>query len=283
MIGSLLITMREGLEAALIIGIILAYLARSNNRRGFGQVWLGAGLAVLVSLVVGALIYVLAGDLSGRAEQVFEGIAMFVAVAVLTWMVFWMKARGKDIKGRLQSQVQSALGAGSSFALAGLAFIVVVREGIETALFLFAATRVAESGLAVFSGGLIGLVAAGLIGYVVYRGSGRLNLKAFFNVTGLVLIVFASGLLAHGIHEFNEAGLIPPVIEHVWDLNGILPERSTFGRFLTALTGYNANPSLVEVAAYALFLGATLAVYLRPASRGPAGVRPQPENGGTAR
>lgn len=282
MIGSLLITLREGLEAALIIGIILAYLARSGNRRAFGQVWVGAGLAVLVSLGAGALIYILAGDLSGRAEQVFEGIAMFVAVAVLTWMVFWMKARGRGIKAHLQSQVQSALSAGSSFALAGLAFIVVVREGIETALFLFAATRVAESGLAVFAGGIIGLAAAVLIGYVVYRGSGRLNLKTFFSLTGLVLIVFASGLLAHGIHEFHEAGLIPPVIEHVWDLNGVLPERSTFGRFLTALTGYNANPSLVEVVAYALFLGATLAVYLRPAGQGPAAARLKVEGGETA-
>jgi high-affinity iron transporter len=145
-----------------------------------------------------------------------------------------------------------------------LAFVVVVREGIETVLFLFAATRVAESPLLFTVGGFLGLAIAIVIGYSIYKGSSRLNLRTFFNVTSLVLIVFAAGLLAHGIHEFHEAGIIPPIIEQVWDINHILPEKSTFGRFLTAIVGYNGNPSLVEVVAYSVYLALALGSYFRP-------------------
>jgi high-affinity iron transporter len=264
MLSSLLITLREGLEAALIIGIILAFLTRSDNRQGFKSVWLGTSLAVIVSLLAGAAIFLLAGEFSGRAEEIFEGIAMFVAAVVLTWMIFWMRKQASDIKTHLHAQIQSVLTSGSSLGLVVLAFVVVVREGIETVLFLFAATRVAESPALFTAGGLLGLVIAVAIGYSIYRGSSRLNLRAFFNVTSIVLIVFAAGLLAHGIHEFQEAGIIPIVIEHVWDINHILPETSTFGRFLTAIIGYNGNPSLLEIIFYIAYLVSTLAIYFRP-------------------
>ncbi|MBI4283148.1 MAG: FTR1 family protein [Chloroflexi bacterium] len=264
MLSSLLITLREGLEAALIVGIILAYLARTNNRQGFRPVWLGTASAVLVSLIVGAVIYFAAGELEDPGEAIFEGIAMFIATGVLTWMIFWMRKQAADIRAHLQAQIQSALTSGSSFGLALLAFIAVVREGIETVLFLFAATRVAESPLLFTVGGLVGLAIAIVIGYSIYKGTSRLNLRTFFNVTSVVLIVFAAGLLAHGIHEFNEVGFIPPVVEHVWDINPILSEQSTFGRFLTALTGYNGNPSLVEIVAYLAYLAWALWSYFRP-------------------
>ncbi len=264
MLGSFLITLREGLEAALIIGIILAYLARTDNRQGFKSVWLGVSFAVLGSLIAGAGIYLLAGEFSGQAEEIFEGLAMFVAVGVLTWMIFWMRKQAADIKVHLHAQIQSVLTSGSSLGLVLLAFVVVVREGIETVLFLFAATRVAESPLSFTLGGLLGLVIAIGIGYSIYKGTSRLNLRAFFNVTSIVLIAFAAGLLAHGIHELQEAGIIPIVVEHVWDINHILPEKSTFGRFLTAIFGYNGNPSLVEVVAYPLYLILALGSYFRP-------------------
>ncbi len=264
MLGSFLITLREGLEAALIIGIILAYLARTGNRQGFKPVWLGTSLAVLVSLIVGAIIYLLAGEFTGRAEEIFEGIAMFLAAGVLTWMIFWMRKQAINIKAHLHAQIQSVLIGGSLLGLATLAFIVVVREGIETVLFLFAATRVAESPVLFVVGGFLGLAVAIVIGYSIYKGSSGLNLRAFFNVTSIVLIVFAAGLLAHGIHEFHEAGLIPSVVEHVWDINHILPEKSTFGQFLTAIIGYNGNPSLVEVIVYPVYLVLVLWAYFRP-------------------
>jgi len=264
MLSSLLITLREGLEAALIIGIILAYLARTDNRQGFKSVWLGALLGVLASIVAGVVIYLSAGELSGQAEEVFEGIAMFVAAGVLTWMIFWMRKQAVNIKAHLHAQIQSVLTSGSSLGLVILAFVAVVREGFETVLFLFAATRVAESPVLFVVGGFLGLAIAIAIGYSIYKGASRLNLRAFFNVTSLVLILFAAGLLTHGIHEFHEAGIIPPVVEHVWNINHILPEKSTFGRFLTAIFGYNGNPSLVEAVTYFVYLTLVLGVYFRP-------------------
>ena len=264
MLSALLITLREGLEAALIIGIILAYLARTDNRQSFKSVWLGVSLAMLASLIAGAAIYLLAGEFSGQAEEVFEGIAMFLAVGVLTWMIFWMRRQAVDIKAHLQTQIQSVLTSGSSLGLATIAFVVVVREGIETVLFLFAATRVAESPILFTAGGFLGLVIAVGIGYSIYKGTSRLNLRTFFNVTSLVLIFFAAGLLAYGIHEFIEAGIIPPLVDPVWDINHILSEKSTFGLFLKAILGYNGNPSLVEVVAYPVYLALVLGFYFRP-------------------
>ena len=264
MLGSLLITLREGLEAALIIGIILAYLKRTDNRKGFKPVWMGVLLAIGVSAIAGAAIYFIAGEFSGRGEEIFEGTAMFIAVGVLTWMIFWMRKQSVNIKGHLHTQINSALDSGSSRALIMLAFIVVVREGIETVLFLFATTRVAESQALSAAGGFLGLAIAVAIGYSIYKGSSRLNLRTFFNITSFLLIIFAAGLLAYGIHEFHEAGLIPPVIDPVWDINHIVYDKSTFGRFLTAIVGYNGNPSLVEVLSYATYLVLALGFFLRP-------------------
>jgi high-affinity iron transporter len=264
MLSSLLITLREGLEAALIIGIILAYLARTDNRQAFKRVWVGVLLAVAASLIAGVAIYLSAGQLEGRSEEIFEGIAMFTAAGVLTWMIFWMRKQSINIKGYFHAQIQSALVSGSSLGLVVLAFVAVAREGVEMVLFLFAATRVDESAILSTIGGFIGLALAIGIGYGIYKGTSRLNLRVFFNVTSLLLILFAAGLLAHGVHEFHEAGIIPPVVEHVWDINHILPEKSTFGRFLAALFGYNANPSLVEVGAYLSFITFALAGYFRP-------------------
>ena len=264
MLASFLITLREGLEAALVIGIILAYLARTDNRQGFKPIWLGASLAVLVSLVAGAVIYFAAGEFSGRAEEIFEGVAMFVAAGVLTWMIFWMRKQAVNIKAHLHAQIDSVLTSDSSRGLVLLAFVVVVREGIETVLFLFAATRVAESPFSFTAGGFLGLAIAIVIGYSIYKGSSRLNLRTFFNVTSLVLIFFAAGLLTYGIHEFIEAGIIPPLVDPVWDINHILSEKSDFGLFLKAILGYNGNPSLIEVIAYPLYLALTLGSYFRP-------------------
>ena len=249
MTAAFLITLREGLEAALIISIILAYLARTGNYDRFRNVWVGVGAGVVVSLAAGAVLFWTLGELSGRAEQIFEGIAMFTAVAVLTYMVIWMKRQAVNMAAHLESHVRSALITGSTMAMASLAFIVVVREGIETVLFMFGAVRSATPTTAAM-GGILGLALAVAIGYAGYKGARRLNLSIFFNVTGSLLIIFAGGLLAYGIHEFQEAGLFPIVVEHVWDINHIINEKSGFGSFLKALFGYNGNPSLLEMVFY---------------------------------
>lgn len=261
--ASFLITLREGLEAALIVGIILAYLGKTGHRGKFGMVWAGTGLAVVMSLVVGGLIFLTAGELEGRAEQVFEGTAMFLAAGILTYMILWMRRQAINIRAHLQAQVSTALEQGSLAALVVLVFVAVGREGVETALFMFAAARTATK-VATTAGGLVGLAAAILLGYALYKGTYRLNLRAFFNVTSVLLLLFAAGLLAHGIHESHEIGLIPPVIEHVWDINDILNEQSTLGSFLKALFGYSGSPSLLEVVAYAGYLLLVGWAYFRP-------------------
>jgi len=254
MFSALLITLREGLEAALIIGIILAFLVNTGNRNWFKYVWWGTGAAVFVSIVSGAILFVTIGVFRGKAEEIFEGSAMLLAAGILTWMIFWMRKQALNIKEQLHGEIQAAITNSSSFALMGLAFIAVVREGIETALFLFAATRETESALLSIIGGVIGLIIAVSIGYTIYKGTSKLNLRAFFNITGFLLILFAAGLIAHGIHEFQEAGVILTINEHIWDINNILPDKSTFGNFIGAIFGYNGNPSMIEVIVYIGYL-----------------------------
>lgn len=260
MAGAFLVTLREGLEAALIISIILAYLARTGNRRYFVNIWVGAGAAVVVSLAAGAGLYWTVGSLSGRAEEIFEGIAMFIAVAVLTYMVVWVKRQAVNIKMHLEARVGSAVATGSALAMVSLAFVVVVREGIETVLFMLGILTSTTVGAATI-GGFLGLVVAVAVGYVGYKESRRLNLGVFFNVTGTLLIFFAAGLLAHGIHEFQEAGLLPVMVEHVWDMNGFLNEKEGLGNFLRTLFGYNGNPALLEVTLYSTYLAVALGYF----------------------
>lgn len=258
-----LLTTREGLEASLIVGIVLAYLAKTDNRQHMRVVWAGVAAAVLVSILTGALLFFTIGELEGRAEQIFEGVAMFSAVGVLTWMIFWMRRQAMGIKRDLESRVQGAVAAGSAVGLASVVFFAVLREGWETALFLFAISESSTPGVTAV-GAVIGLVVAVTLGVLLYRGSRRLDLRQFFTVTGILLIVFAAGLLAHGIHEFQEAGLLPETVEHVWNTNALVGEDSTAGEFLTALVGYNGNPSLLEVVAWATYLVAALVFFLRP-------------------
>jgi high-affinity iron transporter len=269
---SLLITLREGLEAGLIVVIILTYLSNAGHRQYWKHALLGAAAAIAVSIGVGTAIFVAAGEFEGRAEQIFEGAAMLTAVAVLSWMIVWMKSQAAHIRGQLHSQVQSALAAGSALGLAVIPFVAILREGIETALFLFAATETStpvESTL----GASLGLVAAVALSYAIYLGGRRVNLRLFFNVTGVLLIFFAAGLLAHGIHEFHEAGLVPPVVEHVWDVNGVVSDKDGVGEWLKGIFGYNGNPSLVEVVAYPLYLAAAFWYFLRAR---PTAARPEP-------
>ncbi|MBI4235830.1 MAG: FTR1 family protein, partial [Chloroflexi bacterium] len=203
---------------------------------------------------------------------------MLLAVAVLTWMVVWMRRQARHIRGELERQVREAVAAGSAFALGLLAFVAVGREGLETALFLFAAVQTATP-LATVLGGVVGLIIAVVLGYGLYRGSRRLNLRLFFTVTGGLLIVFAAGLLAHGIHEFQEAGLLPFVVEHVWDTNAILDEKAGLGLFLKSLFGYNGNPSLLEVIVYPVYLTLALFYLLRPMPAPAPRGQPAPQAG----
>jgi high-affinity iron transporter len=262
-LGAALVTTREGLEASLIVGIVLAYLAKTENRRYFRIIWLGTAAAVALSIMLGAVLFFTIGELEGRGEQLFEGFAMLAAVVVLTWMIFWMRKQARSIKHELEEKLQSAILSGSAVGLASVVFFAVLREGWETALFIFAVGE-SSTPLATGIGAVIGLAISISLGVALYMGSRRLNLRQFFTFTGILLIVFAAGLLAHSVHEFQEAGVLPETVEHLWNTNAIVSEDSHVGRFMTALFGYNGDPSLLEVAVWLGFLVTALTLFLRP-------------------
>lgn len=204
--GAFVIVLREAFEASLVLGIVFAFLDRSGQRERHGRaVWAGTASAVVLSVVVGVLLFVTVGELHGTAEQVYEGTAMLVAAALVTWMVFWMRRQARTIGGSLRSQVGQAVAAGGGRALAVVAFVAVAREGIESSLFLFAS--VGDDGVAqTVAGGALGLGAAIALGIGLYRGTLRLDLRRFFLVTGALVIAFAAYLLNGGLHELGEAG-----------------------------------------------------------------------------
>jgi len=257
MLASALITLREGLEAALIVGIVLGVLRKlrcpepvEGEHTDYSRpVWAGVLAAVVVSIAAGVALNVLGVAFEGRGERIFEGLTMLLAAGVLTWMIFWMQRQGRQIQTELELDVRRAVAANSTWALFGLAFVAVVREGIETVLFLTAAAFSATS-MQTLVGGAAGLIVALALGWLMFAAGKRLDVRSFFRVTGVLLILFAAGLVAHGVHELQEAALLPTLMEHVWDINPILDERSAVGTFLKALFGYNGDPSLLEVIAY---------------------------------
>jgi high-affinity iron transporter len=200
--------LREGFEASLIVGIVLAFLNRTGRREAFLPVWIGAAAALLLSVLAGALLFVIGAELEGSAEMIFEGTAMLVAAGLLTWMIFWMRKQARFIKKELEGQVEHALATGSSLALALVAFVGVLREGVETALFLFGTVE-GSNRLVAGTSAVIGLTGAVLLGYLFYRGASRIDLRKFFTFTSVFLLAFAGWLLAQGLHEFAEAGVLP--------------------------------------------------------------------------
>jgi high-affinity iron transporter len=206
--GAGLVMLREGFEASLVVGIVLAFLDRTGRREGFWPVWVGASAAIAISIGVGAVLFAIGAELEGQAEAVFEGTAMLVAAALLTWMIFWMRRQSRTIRKHLEEQVEHALATGSALALAAVAFVGVLREGIETALFMFGTVEGANALVASVSA-VVGLAAAVLLGYGFYKGAARLDLRRFFTVTSVLLLLFAGWLLAQGLHELEEAGIFP--------------------------------------------------------------------------
>lgn len=249
MIPALLLALREGLEAALIVGILLGALRKINHEALKSTVWLGTLSAAVVSLLTAVVLQVIGASIEGSAEQIFEGVTMFLAAGVLTWMIFWMRTQAKGMGAALETDVRQAVLQRGRTALFLVAFLAVVREGVELALFL-TATAFAAGERATLIGAVAGLGLAVLLAWALFSSLIRLNLRQFFQVTSILLILFAAGLLAHGVHELNEAGWIPVIIEHVWNTNTLVHEDSLPGQILKTLFGYNGNPSLTEVLAY---------------------------------
>lgn len=262
----LLTGLREGVEAALIVSIILAYLARTGNQRFFGRIWIGAGAAVALSVAIGIVLLVTIGGFGEPAEQIFEGFAMLIAASVVTWMLFWMRRTAANIRGELEAGVDRALTEGGVFGLAILAFTAVIREGIETSLFLLGqATAAGSAATSTLVGAVIGLAIAVAIGYALYRGARVINLRTFFTWTGVALIFIAAGLLSHAIHEFVEVGWIAFGTATAFDISGILPhDGNLLGEMLRAVFGYTSRPEWITFLVWLGYIVVVLTLYLRP-------------------
>lgn len=267
--SGLLTGLREGVEAALIVGIVLAYLAKTGNRRHFGKIWLGTGGAIALSLIVGVLLFVTIGGFEEPYEQIFEGIAMLLAASVVTWMLFWMRRQAASVRGELQERVDRVLTEGTAWGLTVLAFTAVIREGIETSLFLVgqvtaASERSSAGSISVLLGALIGIVIAVAIGWLIYTGSRRINIRTFFRWTGIALIFIAAGLLSHAVHEFIEVGFITIGTQTAFDISGVLSHEEGIGQFLRALLGYTSRPEIITLVVYVAYIAIVLWMYLRP-------------------
>jgi high-affinity iron transporter len=276
---SFLLSLREGLEIALIIGIVLGALRKLHRSDLDRVVWSGVFSAAVISAIAAFTLHSVGAVFEGPTEQIFEGFTMLLAAGVLTWMIFWMSRQARHIKSDLEAGVRRAILKTGKRAIFLLAFVAVLREGIELSLFI-TATALAAGMQQTLWGTLIGLSASIVIGWLLFATTVRLNLSQFFRVTGVLLILFAAGLVAHGVHEFNEVGWIPAVIEHVWNINPILDENSVTGEMLKALFGYNGNPSLTEVLAYAgyfvvIFFGLRWYTGLSPVIREPQQISSQ--------
>ena len=271
--SGLLTGLREGVEAALIVSIVCAYLARTGNARHLGRIGLGVAAAVAASAALGLVIFATLGELQTPWEQVFEGTTMLVAAAVVTWMLFWMRRQASSVAGQLQRALDRALTAGSAWGLALLAFTAVIREGLETALFLVgqataATTSVGSAGAAsVLAGATVGLLVSAGLGYGFYRGSRRLNFGRFFRWTGVLLVFIAAGLLGSAVHEFVEIGWITLGTQTAFDISATLPHEAGIGLFLRALFGYSSTPEVAALATWVTYLAVVLSLYLRPLSQ----------------
>ncbi len=253
MLTVFLIMLREGLEAALVVGIVIGYLIKVGRRDALRWVWIGIVAALVVSVGIGVIVFVTIGDLPSSIQEPIEGFAAIFAVVVLTWMLFWMRRQGRALKGELEGQLDAALEAGSTAALVSLAFVAIVREGLETALFLLALFRSAaatdELSPDLPLAGLAGLAVAFLLGSAIVRGAIRLNLRRFFTLTGVVILFVAAGLVASAIGAFVDAGWLPTG-DPALNLSGLLPETSPIGALLAGMFGYRAQPTALQLIGY---------------------------------
>jgi high-affinity iron transporter len=279
------IGLREGLEAALIVGIVAAFLRQQDRRDALRQVWIGVSLALLLCLGIGVALQVLDRELPQRQQEGLETVIGLVAVAMVTYMVVWMRRHSRDLKRSLEQATSSALERGSTRALVAMAFLAVVREGFETAVFLIAAFNASESPATAGGGALLGVVVAVVIGAGIYRGGIRINLSRFFRITGLVLVVVAAGLLATAAHTGHEAGWLNSGQKQMFDMSWLVRPGTPLASVLTGVLGLQPRPVVAEFVAWIVYL-VPLALYVAwPARRrtpAPPPAVPEPERTGPA-
>ncbi len=270
MLVPFLIMLREGLEAALIVGIVAGYLSRSGRGAWMPAVWTGIFLAVALALFVGAGLQLASAEFPQRTQEFFEALVGFTAVAILTSMVLWMRKAARSLKSELQGSIDTALSGSRAqgLALVGLVFFAVAREGLESVFFLLAIFQ-QSPGASGPLGALLGLFVSGFLGWAIYAGGVRLDLARFFRWTGVFILFVAAGLLAGSLRHLHEAGAWNGLQATVFDLSHVLPVDGLLGSVLSGLFGYLADPTLGEALAYLAYLGVTLALFLKPVAARP--------------
>jgi high-affinity iron transporter len=267
MLPTFVIGLREGIEASLIVAIVVAFLVGEGRRDALRWVWVGLGAATAICFAVGIGLEVVNAELPQRQQEELEAVVALLAVGVVTWMIVWMRRHARDLAGELRAGAGAALAQGSVGALIGMAFFAVIREGMETVVFLLAAFQSAADPATAGIGALLGILVAVVIGVAIARGGARLNLGRFFRVTGIVLVLVAAGLLASGLHSAWEAGWIGFGQERAVDLSWLVVPGTWTSSLLTGMLGLQPQPTLVEAVAYVAYAVPMVAWVLWPAGR----------------
>jgi len=260
-----LIGLREGLEAALVVVILVAFLVKTDRRWALRHVWTGVGVAVALSVALGALLTYGTKQLTFEAQELIGGSASIIAVVFVTFMVFWMKSASRTISGELKGRLDKALDMGP-LAIALVAFLGVGREGLETAIFFYATTEAAGQGNnQPLIGWVIGLGGAVVLGWLIYRGAVKINLATFFRYTGILLVLVAAGILAYGIHDLQEAGFLPGLTTLAFDVSATVDPGSWYATLLKGIFNFTPATTVLQAIAWVLYVGIVLTLFLRPA------------------
>ncbi|MFJ7334604.1 iron uptake transporter permease EfeU [Streptomyces sp. NPDC101110] len=274
MFSNYLIGLREGLEASLVVCILIAYLVKTGRRDALKPIWAGIAVAIALAFGFGCALEFGSQELTFQAQEALGGSLSILAVGLVTWMVFWMRRTARHLKSELHGRLDAALAMGTG-ALVATAFLAVGREGLETALFVWASVHAASDGTPrPLLGVALGLLTAVLLGWLFYRGALRINLAKFFTWTGGMLVVVAAGVLAYGFHDLQEADFLPGLTDKAFDISGTIPPDSWYGTLLKGVLNFQPDPTTLQVAVWLLYLIPTLALFLAPArTTTPAPVR----------
>ncbi|MFD5464671.1 iron uptake transporter permease EfeU [Kitasatospora sp. NPDC127059] len=260
MFGNYLIGLREGLEASLVVCILIAYLVKTDRRDKLSPVWLGVSAAVVLSMVFGAVLQFGSSQLTFEAQEALGGSLSIISVGLVTWMVFWMRRTARHLKTELHGKLDAAIAMGTT-ALVVTSFLAVGREGLETALFIWSAVQATDDGWNPLVGAALGLLTSVVLGWLFYRGALKINLAKFFTWTGAMLVVVAAGVLAYGVHDLQEAGWLPGLHSVAFDISSTIPKDSWYGTLLKGVFNFQPDPTVLQLVIWLVYLLPTLAVF----------------------
>ncbi|MEU9047139.1 MULTISPECIES: iron uptake transporter permease EfeU [unclassified Kitasatospora] len=281
MFGNYLIGLREGLEASLVVCILIAYLVKTDRRDKLPPVWLGVSAAVVLSMAFGAVLQFGSSQLTFEAQEALGGSLSIISVGLVTWMVFWMRRTARHLKTELHGKLDAAIAMGTT-ALVVTSFLAVGREGLETALFIWSAVQATGDGWNPLIGAALGLLTSVVLGWLFYRGALKINLARFFTWTGAMLVVVAAGVLAYGVHDLQEAGWLPGLHSTAFDISSTIPKDSWYGTLLKGVFNFQPDPTVLQLVVWLLYLIPTLAVFFNVLGGG-SGSKSKPAKPATAK